>query len=588
MDRASSGRTNDSVGAIIKEQRMHQPNGPKSTQDVPPPMPDFVGPVVPEIMASPQQSLEAIPQSRLDIRIDMDEDNEFTRPDDYDEELGNPELPIPDRWAVSLDSPSTSGNRDSAAFEVINDFDTNRGMFDVDEQHVEEEVEASVSRDGLLGGLQLDVEGDEEEEEEEEEGLEIEDQILRETTPSNAYNMLGMSFDPQAIMRHLPDGRNLRSSLMRTSINMMEDATDAALWQDRVLFYLHTVTMNWILLWLMMIRFTLVFIGLVVHKFTFRHVGLGIFSATALNIVDLVLGIMVTAPIVVAIGMEIYVHSFQTFLSDHIANCFDMFVLLPLLGLCIVMHALNLAHIGTDVRHMSKLLVCLVWPVLGLFIIWRIARTIGSRIVLAPSGRSSHAQTKSLDYIWVSKTCDEDAWLVRELLNLADTNIVRLHRFITRHGPKTERWMLDFEKIPLKTTYSRPDWDDVFGSLVERSKSGAIIGVFFCGPDSMARMIKQAAMKAMAKSMENAVKRGFHSKRANASSLRGTDFAAVASDGNVASNRGFGSTRSLDCARGASGRVGSARALPGQSQEAARNVAYGCNVKFVIRVENFT
>lgn len=580
MDRASSGRTNDSVGVIVKEQRMHQPNGPISTQDVPPPMPDFVGPVVPEIMTSPQHSLDTIPHSRFDMRIDVDEDNEFTRPDDYDEELGNPELPIPDRWAISLDSPSTSQNRDSVAFEVINDYDQSKPMFDIDEQQVEEEMEASVSRDGLLGSLQI---------EEEEDGVEIEDQILRETTPSNAYNMLGMSFDPQAIMRHLPDGRNLRSSLMKTSMNMMDDATDASVWQDRLLFYLHTVTINWVLLWLMMIRFTLVFIGLIVHKFSFSQMGLGIFSATGFNIADLVLGAMVTLPILIAIIMEIYVHSLQTFLSDHIANSFDMFVLLPLLTLCIVVHALNLADIGMDVTHMSKLLVCVVWPVLSLFIIWRIARTIGSRIVLAPSGRSSHAQTKSLDYIWVSKTSDEDAWLVEELLPLAESNIVRLHRFITRHGPKTEPWMLDYEKVPLKTTYSRPDWDDVFGSLVERSKSGAIIGVFFCGPDSMARMIKQAAMKAMAKSMANAVQRGFHSKRANASSLRGADFTAASSmDANVASNRGFGSTRSLEGARGVSGRVASARGLPGQSQEAVSNVAYGCNVKFVIRVENFT
>lgn len=585
MDRASSGRTNDSVGIIVKEQRMHQPNGPKSTQDVPPPMPDFVGPVVPEIMTSPQQSLDTIPRSRFDIRIDLDEDNEFTRPDDYDEELGNPELPIPDRWAVSMDSPSMSQNRDSAGFEVINHgynhgFDPNRGMFDIDEQHVEEEVEASVSRDALLRELPL---------EEEEDGVEIEDQILRETTPSNAYNMLGMSFDPQAIMRHLPDGRNLRSSLMKTSMNMMEDATDASVWQDRLLFYLHAVTINWVLLWVMMIRFSLVFIGLIVGKFSFSQKGLGIFAATAFNVSDLVLGIMVTLPILIAIIMEIYVHSFLTFLSDHIANSFDMFVLLPLLTFCIVVHGLNLAGIGDNVLHVSKLLVCVVWPVLSLFIIWRIARTIGSRIVLAPSGRSSHAQTKSLDYIWVSKTSDEDAWLVEELLSLAESNIVRLHRFITRHGPKTEPWMLDYEKVPLKTTYSRPDWNDVFGSLVERSKSGAVIGVFFCGPDSMARMIKQAAMKAMAKSMANAVQRGFHSRRANASSLRGADFAANTSmDANVASNRGFGSTRSLDGARGISGRVASARGPPGQSQEAVSNVAYGCNVKFVIRIENFT
>lgn len=579
MDRPPSKQTGDAVGVVPAEKRKNEPDSTQSANTVPVSVPDFIGPVIPEGMQEYRGTEGESKPAPFEIAIDVEEDNEFTRPEDYDEELGNPELPIPDRWAIPPDSPSTSGNRHST-FELVREYDSSQGLFDEDEEQVEEEVAANVSRNALIqGGMDLEAE---------EEGVEIEDRILREATPSNAYNMLGMSFDPQAILRHLPfDGKKLRSSLMQSSFNLMEDGMNAPLWQDRLLFYLHTVTMNWILLWLMFIRFTLVLIGLAVNQFTFSQVGLGIFTSAGLNIADLVLAVLMTTPVFVVIITEMFMHGPRAFLSDHIANSFDMFVLVPLLTLCIVMHTLNLIGVGTEVEHMSKLLVCVVWPVLSLYMIWRIGRTIGSRVMLAPSGVSSHAHTRSLDYIWVSKTSSEDAWLIDELLPLSESNIVRLHRFITRHGPRMEPWMLEYEKVPLKTTYSRPDWDDIFGNLIERSKSGSVIGVFFCGPGSMARMIQQAALVAMARSMDNAAKRGYRSTRIGLASTRG-DINAASSDANVISNRGVGSTRSLDGARGASGRVASVRTLQGQSQEVLSNVAYGCNVKIVVRVEKFS
>lgn len=121
-------------------------------------------------------------------------------------------------------------------------------------------------------------------------------------------------------------------------------------------------------------------------------------------------------------------------------------------------------------------------------------------------------QTKSLDYIWVSKTHQDDAWLVDEILPLTETNILTLHRFITREEQVTEAWTLQFEQLPLQKTYSRPNWDEVFCRVIERVKSGTVVGVFFCGPDSMASMIRLSAMKAMEKSMQNAYQRGYFSE----------------------------------------------------------------------------
>lgn len=71
-----------------------------------------------------------------------------------------------------------------------------------------------------------------------------------------------MSFGPLAMMRHMHalDAKKLRSSMVRAWMNLMDDEMDAALWQDWILFYLHTVTINWVLLWVMLARFCLVLI----------------------------------------------------------------------------------------------------------------------------------------------------------------------------------------------------------------------------------------------------------------------------------------------------------------------------------------
>lgn len=522
-------------------------------------------------------------EARLHCRVQPDNSNDemFGRPDDYDEELGNPELPIPDRRAINS-SPSLSGSRHSTV-EILKDHPSSKMVFDEDEEHVAEEEPTDISRSGFIGGVIL------EEWASEGEGLELEDEILQEHTASNAYNMLGISFGKSALARHMATGADrMLPSFVRTSLNMMDDAVDAALLRDRLLFYLHTVTINLILLWLMLVRFTLVFVGLMVNLFTFAQKGLGVFRTDAMNAVDLVLAIVISIPLVGAVGMEIFVSQLQTFLAEGIANSLDLFLMVPLIFLSMTLHVLNLVGVGRQVDHVSKLTVCLIWPVVTLLILWRVARTIGSRVVLAPRLKSTLAQTKALDYIWVSKTHEDDSWLIDELLPLAESNVIRLHRFITRHGPKTEPWMLEYEKIPLKTTYSRPNWDEVFGNLVERARSGTTVGVFFCGPDSMAQMIRQAALKAMAKSMENAYQRGYFARK--------TGMAVAQSESSIAA-----STAWLSMSGAAPGRLQS-RSLGRQRAETRRgavfasgvqqvekiSTAYGCSVRITIRIENFT
>ena len=371
-----------------------------------------------------------------------------------------------------------------------------------------------------------------------------------------SYQDTGTSHCGNAMMRHMDalDATKIQSSLTRTSAKMMNDLLEASTWADRILFYLHTVTVNWVMLWLMMLRFTLVFVSLPINTFSFSHTGLGVFKSKGMNIADLVIAVIITVIVFGAVVMEMVGPRMRRFISDNIADLFDLFVLLPLLAFCIVVHSIHLAGIGGGTRLMPLMIVLAVWPTILILIVWRIARTIGSRVVLAPGYRSSHAQTRSVDYICVGRTADDDKWLIDELLSVADSPFVRLHRYLTREKAMVEDWQMDYERLPLKTTYGRPDWDEIFTSLIERSRSGVQIGVFFCGPDAMGRSVQQAAMHAMAKSMDNARTRGYFTKKK-----------ATAAPNMPSSQR--------DIVAGG---------------HSADPVEFGCAVTVVLRVENFT
>jgi Ferric reductase NAD binding domain len=343
--------------------------------------------------------------------------------------------------------------------------------------------------------------------------LEFENMLMRDTPlESNAANLMGLSYGSTAMMRHMmghDQGRKMRPSLMRASMTMMDEALDGAVWQERALFYLHSVTVNWFLLWTMLVRYCLAALATITSGFVIRQRGLAVFSTKTLILIDLLLALLLAIPVMIAVVLELRMHGLIEFLSDSHGNMFDILLLMPLSVACVVLTLLGLADIGDNVQHVSKVTLFLFWPTMSLLLLWRIGRTIGSRITLAQYFKSTHSQTKSLDFIWVSKTHEEDEWLVREMLPLADTNIVRLHRYVTREGPKVEPWTLDYEKIPLKTQHGRPDWDKVFAGIAERSKSGSVIGVFHCGPAAMAMAVQQGAMKAMAKSLEKAYRCGY-------------------------------------------------------------------------------
>ena len=347
----------------------------------------------------------------------------------------------------------------------------------------------------------------------------------------------------------------VRLNKMRNALNSMDEVFDNAPLAMRVLFYLKTATLNLALVWIMVVRFALVAGSSIVGRFIIAPPRyLHLYNSKTLAVVDYVLAAMLLLPVLTATILEISLHGFQTFLLRNVDNLLDMVPFLPLLVVSVVLTGFS-AFTALNLEALFVPTVAILWPCTMLLMLWRTTRTIGSRVFLARHSKSAHAKTKSLDFIWVSKTHADDQWLVKEMLPFAGTSIVRLHRFITREDPIIEPWMSEFENIPLKTAYERPDWDNVFSSLVERSKSGTVVGVFFCGPDRMARAVRLSAMKAMAVSVQNARERGYAPK------LLSDDAACHTLD--------------VSCF------VGS-QPLPEEVGS-----SYGCNVRIMVRVENF-
>jgi hypothetical protein len=419
--------------------------------------------------------------------------------------------------------------------EVVREYDSSRSLFTSSDASDDEEfdeddefnddddvVDASrvnSSRVGQRPHVQIAVGADFADDTENmlgtqvDESMEFENMLLRDAPlESNAAELIGLSFGSTAMVRHMmrKEQGGMTPAIRRASMHVNDDMFESAPWEERALFYLHTVTVNWVLLWIMLARYCGAAIAGITNGFLLGQKGLAVFATKPLIIANLVVALVLAFPVNFAVALELKLHGLLAFLADSYGNMFDILLLVPLSAACCVLSLLGLLGIGSEVEHVSKVTLLLFWPTMSLLLLWRLGRTIGSRISLAQYMKSTAAQTKSMDFIWVSKTHGEDEWLVREMLPLVEAKIVRLHRYITREDSSVvEPWTLDYAEIPLRTQHKRPHWDEVFAGLAARSKSGSVIGVFYCGPPSMARAIEQGAMKAMAKSTQKAYQQGY-------------------------------------------------------------------------------
>ncbi|GAB0498199.1 hypothetical protein MMPV_009540 [Pyropia vietnamensis] len=271
---------------------------------------------------------------------------------------------------------------------------------------------------------------------------------------------------------------------------------------------LHSVTASMLLVWLVIARFALVAFGRVFGALTPGSAGLAMYNQRGWVVADLVLAAATAVPLTVSVALEWSTLGGVAYLSS-LGAVVDAGLLLPLAWLSVGVAAAAAAGAGAGAGGVAAgLRVGLLWPGVLATLVYRLIRVIGSRVLLAPNVRATHSDTRSLDFVWTAQTQADDSWLVSELLPLCHSGTVRLHRYITRAAPAVESWMLDYERIPLRTNYRRPDWDEVFAGIAERSKSGTTVGIFFCGPHTMSAAVQEAARGAMTASIVKGLRTG--------------------------------------------------------------------------------
>ncbi|GAB0489565.1 hypothetical protein MMPV_000789 [Pyropia vietnamensis] len=129
----------------------------------------------------------------------------------------------------------------------------------------------------------------------------------------------------------------------------------------------------------------------------------------------------------------------------------------------------------------------------------------GTRRILATRPREDAATVgvapplSSLDFVWVVRRPDDDAWLRAELGSVAATpGRVRLHRWVTQPSSRTSA----LASSPVPPPSLRP------AGSAEAGRSGAAVGVFCCGPPAVATAVRAATAAAAAASAAAAVKYG--------------------------------------------------------------------------------
>ncbi|GAB0489456.1 hypothetical protein MMPV_000675 [Pyropia vietnamensis] len=386
--------------------------------------------------------------------------------------------------------------------------------------------------------------------------------------------MIGMSFGSTAMVRHAQQ----RRARLADGTLVDHPADDLAVLRSKrmlLLLYLHSVTVNILLLWVLLARFVVVGFSAIFGELDILSQGLSVHRLDALTAVDLVL----CGCVMVVIGLTSVLEVIE--LRGVPYNGLDLFVLFPASLFCVVTDILSLAGVRSPANLFGVFQLLIVWPVLALFLGARLLRVIGDRVVLAENYQNSHSKTRSLDFVWTAPSPEADSWLVREMLPLADSPCVRLHRYLTRSAPALEPWMADYERVPLRTHYGRPDWDGIFAGIAARSRNNAVHGVFFCGPAAMADAVRAAAMRAMRGTIVRGLLTGAGSATfpgARGMNVFGQEVSAAVADLSGAAGL-----------EGSLGGGGTARpGLGGASSSAAEtSLDFGCNVKFVVRVEHF-
>lgn len=294
------------------------------------------------------------------------------------------------------------------------------------------------------------------------------------------------------------------SDMASASTNTPDDSFDAVEsdWRCTVTlrkFYygLTSTTVTFLILWLTLIRFFLLLLAVIIEE------GVALDDYVALKVLpfgfqiaDLALSSIVMVLSVSAIVLQI-IYSRREMNPFFIA--IDLLVVIPILIIPVAFHILYLFGAVQDNRAIyAYAFYYVIWPLTPLAILIRHVRNAQGNSVLADNVRSSSRKFSSLDFLYTTKDSKSDDWLISEIQPYTRSPCFRVYRFLTRESPDEEQCLRDSRAI--HTHYGRPNWKHVIGNLISNVKSGSSVGVFFCGPRAMEVDVREACYLAMVRS----------------------------------------------------------------------------------------
>lgn len=388
----------------------------------------------------------------------------------------------------------------------------------------------------------------------------------------------------------------------------------------RVMFllFMHSVTVNMIILWLLGLRFTMAGAGYAFNIFQVFRKGILLYSIKALSAVDLTLATVLMLSIAIPCGVEVVE------LRSALLHGIDVFALTPMMIFEVMVGILGLMGIGQDMDGLFGIFhVFVLWPVLTVLLGSRLLRVIGERVTQAQNVQVSHTTTRAVDFFWTAPTGKDDQWLVGDLQRYTDLRQVRMHRYLTRMGDRSvdggvgegrggavgpqsvnvdmrtgvgqgqgeettrrngrveSEWPgVSSRRLgSLQTHFGRPDWDEIVNEIAQRCPNNSTIGVFFCGPHAMGRTVKEACMDAMRNSIVRGLQRGVEVMR-GLEEIFGDAVSANEYTGEEATKYW---TKQYD---GGNPTVDTSRTAVG-SRAALKSMKTGCNITIVFKKESF-
>lgn len=328
-----------------------------------------------------------------------------------------------------------------------------------------------------------------------------------QTTCKESFDILvGMSFGTPALVRQLQRHRKEEqvpySGSIGAGFSNGDGDIDLGIFRDKAflfLVYMKSVTANLALLWILLCRGILAGAAAMFEAVSVQRNGFAIYSSRILLSIDLILSALVAGGVAVPAFLEVYK------LGPSTRACwFDLFILTPCASFSVVANILAFAGVATSLEYAGSLTLFVIWPLTAFLFVLRLIHVVGERVSMGDGGlRPTLKGAHSVEFHWTTPTSEDDSWLVEELCRERRSKRTKLYRYITRQRHQDEAEGGDGPRnLGIeKTQYCRPDWFEIMNDVAERSKNGSRVGVFLCGPASMANQVQDALQTAMKNSI---------------------------------------------------------------------------------------